>query len=137
MKSKILLKVVGSVAVFIIISLMGIVGFWLHQGWPLKILPAVIVRRAVFLKDEIPCNISGGIWQVNDAPGANYYCNPPTNDGGKVCADPSECESYCQAKADVIIIGSETIGECYGWKEVTKGCMSEVKNGIFRGTWCY
>ncbi len=71
------------------------------------------------------CLRRGGLW-MNDHPAGflkRSGCNEPTTDGGKPCADSSECESAC--------VGDERIpsgGKCHGYRSFF-GCGKRVKRG--------
>ena len=80
------------------------------------------------------CEMSGGLWGIwgNSVP-VKESCNPTTSDGGILCTDSSQCQSFCQAK-DGSEINSESSGTCYGYELAI--CMQEVRNGAVQPEWC-
>ena len=96
--------------------------------------PPAVQTTAITPTDKGSCEARGGEWKIwRDIPNATPECNLPTSDGGKKCADSSQCESYCQALKGSEI-GAKVVGECYRFKIAI--CMQEVKNGVADAEWC-
>ena len=102
------------------------------------IIIAIIIGALLFYLipkiPEIICEQKGGNWGAwSDIPDAPQRCNLPTSDAGEECTDSSQCESYCQTQNSAII-GTEVIGECYGFELFT--CIQKVENGLASGMMC-
>ena len=91
--------------------------------------------------DRDECQRLGGRWgRIGVSP--MEQCNLPTADGGRMCADTSECESACIAslsktelervsRGEAIV----TKGNCSAWKIVV-GCLPIVTGGRVRAVTC-
>ncbi len=80
-------------------------------------------------KDEDACVAAGGKWgKVGLYP--KEICNMPTNDGGNVCRDDSDCAGSCLSEDE-----DATSGKCTEWTTVV-GCHYQVENGRVMGKLC-
>jgi len=89
--------------------------------------------------DKEACEAQGGRWE-SGALTTQPYCNFPTTDAGKECADSSECEGACVAdisREEIEAAGGiiHTHGNCTAWK-TTIGCHAFVENGTVQGIVC-
>src|SRR3989338_1441868 len=80
------------------------------------------------------CELIGGEWIVWPNPDASPACNLPTSDGGKLCIDSGQCESFCLAPENASP-GSRAEGTCWGWVS-PPACYWLVISGVVSGGTC-
>lgn len=61
-------------------------------------------------------------------------CTKPYNDGGKPCADSTQCDGLCRAPSDKDM-GDVSLGVCQ-MNDNPFGCHAEISNGIVEPTLC-
>ena len=109
------------------------------QGSPVQAVigtaTITVTGTSVTPNDKQSCENIGGTWgSVGDVPNATPYCNMPTSDAGKACADSSQCQSFCKATT-YAEPGTPVGGACYGWKEGS--CTGGIANGKAVPVACY
>jgi len=80
------------------------------------------------------CRALGGDWGLHGFV-AIPQCVVPTNDGGKICRDSSECQSICIAPKNVAA-GSKRSGTCFGSYNAVGTCLAQVRSGVVSATLC-
>ncbi|HEY8942115.1 MAG TPA: hypothetical protein VIM59_18105 [Cellvibrio sp.] len=84
--------------------------------------------------DVDACLVSGGkvegIGMFGIPSCVAYY-----KDGGKTCADNSECEGDCFTP-DTVEIGTPVQGVCQSSEHDSFGCVSTIENGVVSGAIC-
>jgi hypothetical protein len=69
-------------------------GFW-PTGMPTP-TPALAAVKLPFPEDEVTCRKNGGTWRPKMLPDCTWCeVSIPTNDGGRLCWDVSECQGSC------------------------------------------
>lgn len=94
--------------------------------------------------EQSTCEQKGGRWGRIGNFSPNEECDLPAPDGGKICSDASQCESYnCIAKLteeekQTVISGTviRTTGICTTWASETFGCKARVEKGKVSGILC-
>jgi len=92
-------------------------------------------RQEALLKiDAEECESKGGVIQGVCMFGLPM-CLISYEDGGKSCADSSECKGECRAQNSRLEVGRKATGQCTQSNDPC-GCWAQIENGVVTETIC-